>query len=105
MPQPETALVGRIRKVIADEFPNAYIAKVAGGAYQNAGLPDLLVIVDGRAVGLEVKAQRPGESEAHARERETLRQRSVREAIGRAGGVSAVVLSPEEALAAVRRAL
>lgn len=105
MSQPESLLVGRIRKAIKAEFPGAYVTKIAGGRYQNAGLPDLFLIVEGRAVGLEVKCQRPGESEAHARERETPRQRSVREDMARAGAVTAVVLSPEEALAAIRRAL
>ena len=103
--QPETRLVGRIRKAIEAEFPSAFVTKIAGGAYQNAGLPDLLVIVFGLAVALEVKCQGPTESEAHARGRETLRQRSVRESIVRAGAVAEVVLSPEEALAAVRRAV
>jgi hypothetical protein len=105
MPQPETLLVGRIRKAILVEFPSAFVTKIAGGAFQNAGLPDLLVIVDGRAVGLEVKCPGPTESDDHARARETLRQRSVREAIGRAGGVAEVILTPEEALAAIRRAI
>lgn len=105
MTQPETALVGRIRKAIKAEFPSAYVTKIAGGAYQNAGFPDLLVIVDGRFVGLEVKCPGPTESDDHARARETLRQRSVRESIVRAGGISEVVLTPNEAIAAIRRAI
>jgi hypothetical protein len=52
-----------------------------------------------------VKCPGPTESDAHARARETLRQRSVREAIGRAGAVAEVILTPEEALAAIRRAI
>ena len=104
MSQPESLLVGRIRRAIAKEFPGAYHVKIAGGRYQNAGLPDLFLIVEGRAVGLEVKCQRPGESEAHARERATPRQLSVLAQMAAAGAVTAVVLSPEEALAAVRLA-
>ena len=99
MAQPETILVGQIRRAVQRVHPTALIVKVAGGPYQSAGLPDLLVILDGRAYGLEVKKQRQGESEQHARGRATLRQESVLDKIRAAGGVAAVVLSVEEALA------
>lgn len=101
MPQPETVLVGKIRKAILREYPNAFVVKLAGGPYQQSGLPDLLVIVDGRAYGLEVKRQKMGESEEHARGRATVLQLATLEKMREAGAVTAVVLSPEEALQAL----
>jgi len=92
-------LVGQIRRAVQRAYPDALVVKLAGGPYQSAGLPDLLVILDGKAYGFEVKKQRQGESEQHARGRATLRQQAVIEQIRRAGGVAAVVLSADEVLA------
>lgn len=102
---PETRLVGRIKGAIRERYPQAFVEKIHGGAYQRKGLPDLLVVVDGRAIGLEVKAQAPGESEQHARKRATPTQLAVLAAMRRAGAVARVVISTEEALRAVEDAL
>lgn len=99
MAQPETALVGRIRTAVKRKFPDAFVVKIAGGPYQTSGLPDLLVIVDGRAFAFEVKAQRMGESAEHAYGRATLLQQARLADLRRAGGVAAVVLSVDEVLA------
>lgn len=98
MAQPETALVGRIRTAVKRKFPDAVVQKLHGGPYQTAGLPDLLIVIEGRVYGFEVKKQRLGESDEHARGRATLLQRARLEDLRNAGGVAAVVLSVDEVL-------
>ncbi len=99
MAQPETALVGRIRTAVKRKFPDAVIQKLHGGAYQTAGLPDLIIVIGGRIYGFEVKKQRLGESAEHAYERATILQKARLADLRRAGGVGAVVLSVDEVLA------
>src|SRR3546814_15392371 len=72
MGQPETALVGKIRDAVKKRYPSAMIVKIHGGPYQAAGLPDLVIVIDGRIYGFEVKKQRLGESTEHAYGRETI---------------------------------
>lgn len=90
---------------IKQRWPTAWVAKIAGGPYQTAGIPDLLVVVDGRLIGLEAKAQRVGESVEHARGRATELQLAVIAAMQRAGATAGVVLTPEEAVELVESAL
>lgn len=94
-----------IRKAIAERWPNVWFLKVAGGQYQNAGIPDLLVCIDGRLIALEAKAKRNGESEEHARNRATPLQRAELEKLTRAGAAAGVVLTVQEALDLVASAL
>lgn len=102
--QPESRLVGKMKRAISSRWPDAFVVKLHGNPYQPAGLPDLLVVLHGRAVGIEVKAPGIGESEEHARERVTLRQRDVLDRMSRAGAVSGVALSVDEAVEIVSRA-
>lgn len=102
---PETKLVARIVKAIRAEWPDAWCFKVHGNPYQSSGIPDLLIVVEGRLVGIEVKARRPGESEAHARGRVTLQQQAEINRLRAAGATAGSALSVEEATALVRRAL
>jgi hypothetical protein len=104
-PTSETGLVAQIWKRIHAEHPSAWVFKVHGSPYQVAGLPDLLVCVDGLLVGLEVKFIHPGESRQHALDRVTVRQQVQINRIHVAGGTAGVVTSAEEALALVRRAI
>lgn len=97
--QPENVLVKRIRQAVHDAYPTAWTMKVHGGPYQDSGVPDVLVVIDGHLFALEVKRRRPGESEQHARDRESPRQFVVRSQLTAAGATAAVVLSVEEALA------
>lgn len=103
--QPEGLLVRAIAAAILSEHPGSWVFKVHGNPYQSAGVPDLLACVEGRFVALEVKAQRNGESLAHAVGRTTLRQWQELRKITLAGGTSAVVVSAAEALEVVRCAL
>lgn len=101
MPTNESGLVTDIVKAIRRWYPGAWTFKVVGNPYQMTGVPDLLVLVNGRLVGLEVKFVRPGESVAHARGRATTGQLSQIRSIRDAGGVAGVVVSVNEALALV----
>jgi hypothetical protein len=98
---PEGRLSKRIRVAISREYPGAFVEKIAGGPYQSVGLPDLLVVIEGRAFGLEVKRQRPGETEQHARGRATPTQQVRIVKLRAAGAVADVVLTPQEALQAI----
>lgn len=102
---PETNLVNRIRRVIRTEHPIAWVMKTHGGPYQDAGLPDLFVMVEGRFIALEVKCPRPGETDAHARSRTTDRQKHQLAVLERAGATVGVVLSPREALTVIQQAI
>lgn len=99
----ETGLVAHIWKAVKEKYPSAWLMKVHGGPMQQAGVPDLLMCVNGMLVGAEAKDQKPGESEEHARERATPLQRIQIAQINAAGGIAGVVLTPEEALDLIER--
>lgn len=98
MPTTEAGLQRSVVKAIARQWPGCWIFNVVGSPYQAAGVPDLLVCVQGQLFGVELKFQRPGESRAHAVERATPQQRAQIGRINRAGGVAGVVTTPKEAL-------
>lgn len=104
-PTNESGLVRNIVKAIKREYPDAFVWKVHGGPYQVVGIPDLAACVNGLYVGIEIKHQKPGESEAHARERTTLIQRQRIKEIIQAGGIAGTALSEEEALEIISRGL
>lgn len=104
-PTNESGLVLQIVRAIKTKFPAAWVMKVHGGPMQVAGIPDLLIVVNGRLIGAEVKHQKPGESVEHARGRATPIQLNQIEKIRAAGGVAGVVLSPEETLELIGQAL
>jgi hypothetical protein len=101
----ESALVGGIWKAIVRAHPDAWLLKVHGGPYQRAGVPDLVLTVAGLFIGLEVKHQKPGESADGARERTTPLQRAEIRKINAAGGWACTVISVDEALTAIERAI
>lgn len=104
-PSNEAGLVRSIVREVARRYPLAFIFKVVGHPYQMVGVPDLLVCVEGRLVGIEVKYQRPGESVEHALSRVSAQQEFQMEAIRRAGGVAGAVTSVEAALELVEQSL
>lgn len=101
----ETAVVAAIWRAVTKAHPAAWLLKVHGGPYQRAGVPDLILCIDGLFIGLEVKHQKPGESELAARERTTPLQRAEIRKINAAGGWACTVLDPDGALQAIERAL
>lgn len=52
--QGEALLVKRLKSYLERKYGGFWI-KVHGGPYQQAGLPDLIGVVEGRGVGIEVK--------------------------------------------------
>jgi hypothetical protein len=94
----ESVLVSHIRKMILARYPTAWVFKVVGNPQQESGVPDLLVCVEGKLFGLEVKRQRPGESESAARGRATALQVSHIARLRMAGATADVVISGAEAL-------
>lgn len=101
----EAGVVKAIQRAVSREYPGAWILKTVGGPRQASGVPDLLLCVEGRFIGLEVKYQRPGESLQHALGRATRLQEYQLRAIREAGGVARVVTTVEDALSAVETAL
>lgn len=100
----ETGLVAAMVRALRKEFPGIWVVKIHGGPMQMAGIPDLVCCWKGLFIGLEAKHQKAGESEEHARARATPIQRVVIRQINSAGGFAVVVLTPDEAVDAVRRA-
>jgi hypothetical protein len=90
---------------IAKQYPASWVFKVVGSPYQMAGVPDLLVCIQGQLFGLELKHIKPGESMAHALDRTTPRQRTQIARINRAGGIAGTVTTVKDALDLIGRGL
>ena len=45
----------KIKEAIQKEYPKALVVKIAQGEYSQAGIPDLMVIIDGHFFGFEIK--------------------------------------------------
>lgn len=101
----ESQLVGQIMKAIAKEYKTAWLFKVVGSPYQMVGVPDILACIEGLTVGIEVKHQKPHETEDAARGRTTLTQRGQIQRINRAGGIAGTALSVEDAFEIIERGL
>lgn len=95
---PEAQLVAKIKRAITERYPEAWIVKQHGSAFATAGVPDLLVIIDGAAVMLEVKAAKPNESANSVMSRVTPLQMETISKIRKAGGVAEVVWDVDQAL-------
>jgi hypothetical protein len=99
MTQPESRLSRKIKDHLQAVWGfDCFVFKVWGSEHMMAGLPDLIGCVRGCFFALEVKlpANRSGVSP---------RQRLVMGMIARAGGITAVVCSPAEAVAIIRASL
>jgi VRR-NUC domain len=84
--QPERRLVQKIQAYLEEQGARPF--KIHGDdSYQEAGIPDLLVCLRGRFVGLEVKL--PGNSPS------PLQEKVLRE-IKRSGGIAEVVTSVDQ---------
>lgn len=100
----EGRLQAAIQKAILDEYPTAWIFHPVGGPYQEVGIPDLLLCIQGLLIGMEIKHQKPGESEEYTRSRVTATQRRQITRIIEAGGMAGAVLTVEEAMDLIVRA-
>ena len=85
MSQPEARIGKRIRDFLTEQ--GAFVFKVHGGPQMMAGLPDLIVCINGRFVGIEVK--QPGQRPAP-------RQLFVHSLIMRSGGEVIVATSVDD---------
>jgi hypothetical protein len=91
---PETKLYQACRKAILTQYPTDKIVKIHGGPYQEAGLPDLLILHGPFAVWAELKM--PGK-------KPHILQWAQIQSIRRAGGIAFVAYSPEQILAVLAR--
>lgn len=98
----ESQLVGQIMKALKEEFPEVWLLKVHGDGYQTAGVPDLLIAVQGYLIPLEVKHRKDSETVEHARERTSKLQKIELRKLRAAGFMADTVISVEETLAIVR---
>jgi len=95
---PETRLQNSIRKEIKASHPGAVVWKIHGGPMQAAGIPDLVGCIDGHFIALEVKLPSGGYDA-------TRLQESTMASVRRAGGLSTVVTSVEDALDVISKHL
>lgn len=100
---PEAALVKRIRDTIAHRWPDALVWKTHGSAFSTAGMPDLFVLLKGHLIGLEVKAPRPGESDASVLSRVTPLQLERLKQLRRAGATAEACWDVDQAVEIVSR--
>lgn len=84
---PETKLQKEIQKYLKYNYPGTFIFKVHGNKFQKSGIPDLMIIIKGITIFCETKIYPNKESAV---------QKSVREEIWQANGISIVVYSVEE---------
>lgn len=101
----EAALQRAVVKAIRQRWPKAWMFHPVGGPFQETGIPDLLVCVEGLLVGIELKNPYPHESEQSARERTTSRQRAQIAKINGAGGMAGTAITVQEALDIIERGL
>lgn len=95
--KPETRRQQRIQKALKAKYrPHIWLFKVHGGPFQADGIPDIVGVVHGLFFGFEVKEPN---GTATALQLETIKD------IRAAGGIAAVIIEPEEAIAKIDRAL
>ena len=86
----------RIMAAIRQLYPEAFVRKIAAGVYSERGFPDVLVIIEGLYVGLEVKRPFLGRPSP-------LQILTIKE-IQKASGVAGIVCMPEEAASLIDHA-
>lgn len=86
--QPEARITAAILKAL-HSLPRCWCFKVHGGAFQSAGIPDIIGVLDGRLFAIEVKT---------ATGRATRLQELTIARITAAGGAAGVARSVDEAL-------
>lgn len=86
---PESDYQTKIMDWIKMEYPGSFVRKISAGFYSEGGFPDVLVIIDGKYIGIEVK--RPFIGIPSRLQEETIAQ------IRRAGGHAGIACFPFEA--------
>jgi hypothetical protein len=89
---PEKLIVNKIRDALKRAYPDKiFIFKSAGGPFQQPGLPDLMMCIEGRFIGIEVKTP-------NTKSNITKLQQHTLDEIGKAGGLGFVCWSAEDAV-------
>lgn len=102
-PRNETQLVKRITDAVRAKYPKVWQLKTHGNPYQRAGVPDLLLSVEGRLLAVEVKHQKPGETVARMHSRISPRQHVELEALHASGAATLVAWEVEQVLDAIQK--
>lgn len=91
-----------IMKGIRKHYPDAYVVKISLAHYSTAGIPDVLVILNGHYFGFEIKRPvlRDIDPEHYGA---TKLQLETMHRLEAAGGTCAVVSYPEEAIAVIQK--
>lgn len=92
----ETRRQQRVRAALEEAFPGSYWRKIWGGVFQQGGIADLLGCVEGLFFAFEVKEPDGTPSELQLDEIDEVIE---------AGGISAIIIEPREAVRLVRNAL
>lgn len=101
----EKGLQKAVVKALRKRWPDAWIFHPIGHPNQESGIPDLLVCIEGKLIGIELKHQKPGESEEHVLTRVSPTQWFQINRIRKAGGTSGPAWSVEQAVDLVEEAL
>lgn len=88
---PETRIVNAIMRAFGSGWPHSWFVKIHGGPFQAAGIPDIVGVVEGRFVALEVKC--PGKESTTTK----LQALTIRRILA-AGGIAGVVCSATDAV-------
>lgn len=106
-PGPETRLVARMRKAAKTKYGSRLvIIKYHGSEYGEAGVADLLCVLDGRFIAVEVKAPESygGSVQAAIEKGPSLKQRAFLRRVTQAGGIAVVCASVEGFLETLAKA-
>jgi len=94
----ESSITKKTVRLLKERWPGSKVVKIHGGPFQEKGLPDLHITLAPYGLSVWIEMKRPG------RDAEPIQKRRIKEFI-RAGGISFVATSPEEAEVGVREAL
>jgi len=95
---PESRLQQKIKKALENAFPGSFWFKSHGGPYQQKGIPDLIGVVQGKFIGVEVKV--PGREHNL-----TDIQKHTIELINKAGGIAFMSTSVEHSVETIQKRL
>ena len=104
-PRNEAQLVKRITEAVKAQYPEVWQLKTHGNPYQRAGVPDLLLSVQGRLLAVEVKHQKPGESRERMLRRLSPRQCIELESLRTSGAATLVAWEVDQVLDTIKKIL
>lgn len=64
----EAQIQRKLMQVLAVNWPDAYIRKIAQGYYSHGGIPDILMCVEGKFIAIEVKTDKGHVTKLQSRE-------------------------------------